>query len=54
MVGPVDQLDQWDQLINWWLNSWSDYFVTGFGWNGTSDLGVDRLPETKCLKNRKE
>ena len=43
MVGPVDQ------LINRWLNSWSDYFVTGFGWNGTSDLGVDRLPETKKM-----
>ena len=48
MVGPVDQ------LINRWLTSWSDYFVTGFGWNGTSDLGVDRLPETKNVKNRKE
>ena len=56
MMGPVDQLDQWDQvdwwwdqLINRWLTSWSDYFVTGFGWNGTSDLGVDWLPETKKM-----
>lgn len=46
MVGPVDQ------LINRWLNSWSDYFVTGFGWNGTSDLGVDRLPSDMGSKMR--
>ena len=28
--------------------------VTGFGWNGTSDLRVDRLPEKRKLVNQKE
>ena len=47
-MGPVDQ------LINRWLTSWSDYFVTGFGWNGTSDLRVDRLPETKIIVKKQK